>query len=262
MDRISGTLSVTGGKNNGKNKVRSNTRIVFPRLHPYIHRISIVPTIVSFHRCRGLVEKVIRCVVGCTWAWKEAGEGRIKIGWFWGLRDLLKREGIKTKKKRKGRRRKKEKKRRNWLGIVTQIARRPRRRQAAKVPLVRRNPRGRVEGGNEDRGKRRSVDREGASEWLREQVSSVTGSDREGERGFAKALALAPPLANGKAQGFACLPPRWPISNLAGCAASKVDQSVNPAEKRAFLAATLPRPNSFRCWPEAEACDHEPFHAR
>lgn len=96
---------------------------------------------------------------------------------------------------------------------------------------------------------------------MREQVSSVT-RQREGERGFAKASALAPPLANGKAQGFACLPPRWPISNLAGCAASKVDQSVNPAEKRAFLAATLPRPNSFRSWPEAEARDHEPFHAR
>lgn len=99
-----------------------------------------------------------------------------------------------------------------------------------------------AEGGNEDRGKRRSVDREGACGW--EQVRN-TGSDREGERGFAKALALAPPLANGKAQGFACLPPRWPISNLAGCAASKVDQSVNPAEKRAFLPPRFHVQTSF-----------------
>lgn len=140
---------------------------------------------------------------------------------------------------------------------MTQIARRPRRRQGSSRAVES----AWEEGGNEDRGKRRSVDREGGRERLREQVSSVT-RQREGERGFAKASALAPPLANGKAQGFACLPPRWPISNLAGCAASKVDQSVNPAEKRAFLAATLPRPNSFRSWPEAEARDHEPFHAR
>jgi len=65
-------------------------------------------------------------------------------------------------------------------------------------------------------------------------------------------LRQAPPLANSKAQRFACLLVRRPISNWPGRAASKVVQSVN-AQKNA-----LPRGHTANCenWYELHLKTH------
>lgn len=80
MDRISGTLSVTGGggKNNGKKQrfVRTQRESVFPRLHPCIH--SFVPSLQRIGREGYSMRRGLHV---------SAVEGRIKIGRFSDLRE-------------------------------------------------------------------------------------------------------------------------------------------------------------------------------
>lgn len=79
MDRISGTLLVTGGeKNNGKKQrfVRTQRESVFPRLHPCIH--SFVPSLQRIGREGYSMRRGLHV---------SAVEGRIKIGRFSGLRE-------------------------------------------------------------------------------------------------------------------------------------------------------------------------------